>query len=313
ATRFHRDGRPSSARELADAVERYLDGDREYTARKRLAGEHTDKAKSLANLALDGPLEGREEARAGAMREAGRALSYLPDHESARSVVLRLFATPPETLPTAAKAEMQEITAAQIRNGMRDNAVRTGVWVLLSPLLLLMGVRVPWLAGLILAGVVACAATAAVLYFRKVTASYGRLLLACMVSGWGALMASVFGPLVFVPGFAAVNTVLFAAQGSPRHRSTIVLCGCAAFVLPFALELAGLIPPSMVFSDAGMLLVPRVTHLPELVSLVSLVAVSLAGVVAPAVVATRLRDALFRAEEKLLIHKWHLEKLAPKA
>jgi hypothetical protein len=26
-----------------------------------------------------------------------------------------------------------------------------------------------------------------------------------------------------------------------------------------------------------------------------------------------LRDALFRAEEKLLIHKWHLEKLAPKA
>jgi serine/threonine-protein kinase len=176
--------------------------------------------------------------------------------------------------------------------------------VLISPLLLFMGVRIPWLAGFVMAGVIACAVTAAVLYFRKVTASYGRLLLALMVSGYGALMASVFGPLVFVPGFAAVNTVLFAAQGSPRHRVTIVLCGCASFVLPFALELAGVVPRSMLFTEAGMLLVPRVTDLPESVSLLSLVAVSMLGVIAPAVVATRLRDALFRAEEKLLIHKY---------
>jgi len=313
ATHFHRDQRPGSARELAEAVERFLDGDRDLEQRRKLATECTNKAKELANLALDGPIAGREQARAGAMREAGRALAYLPEHEAARSVVLRMFGTPPTTLPTAAKRELDDQIAAQIRTAMRDNTIRAVVWVLLFPLILLLGTRITWLVGVILATGVACASSAAFLYFRRVTASYARLLLACLVSAYGGILASVFGPLVFVPGFAAANTVLFAAQGSPRHRITIMLVGCATFTVPLLLELAGVVPPSMSFSEAGMLLLPRVTTLPETFALITLLLVSLVGVVAPSVVATRLRDALFKAEEKLLIQKWHLEQLAPKA
>ena len=63
ATRFHKEDRPKSAREVADAIERYLDGDRDEELRKRLADARAREAETLAAAALTGLAAGTMRGR----------------------------------------------------------------------------------------------------------------------------------------------------------------------------------------------------------------------------------------------------------
>lgn len=313
ATRFHQEERPASARELADAVERYLDGDRDETLRIKLASERAAEAKELANQALDGPEEQREAARSRAMRAAGRALAIVPEHEAARSVVLRLFATPPTRMPVDAQKEIDRLHASYKQATMRDNAARSALWVLVFPFLLLLGPKQPALLGALIATTLLSIAGSALLWRLKSTSDAARLALFSCFNLVGMISAGVFGPLVFVPGFAAVNTVLFAVQAPKTHRNPVVALGCATFAVPMALELAGLLPPSMFFAEGGITLLPRLTYFEASSVLGMLMITSVLGVVSPALVAGRLRDALLGAEEQLILQKWQLAQLAPPA
>lgn len=311
ATKFHQQDRPASARELADGVERYLDGDRDDELRKRLADERATKAKSLATRALDGPEPERESCRAQAMKEAGRALGILPEHEGARAVVLRLLATPPQSRPAQVVREAERMRAAQVTASMKDSTLRAAMWVALLPLLVLMGARLQWLVAITFGMPVLIFALAAYMTRRRVTNSGARLGLFALMAAFGAVLSGVFGPLVFVPGFAAVNTVIFGAQSSRRHLPWVIALGCCAIAVPLGLELAGVISPSMSFTTDAVTLLPRMTWYSETVALVTLTLVSLIGVIAPTLIASRLRDALLQADERLLLHKWHMEQLAP--
>ncbi|NUP14183.1 MAG: protein kinase [Polyangiaceae bacterium] len=311
ATKFHKSERPASARALADAVERYLDGDRDEELRRRVADERTTRAKELANEAIEGPQPERERCRALAMREASRALGIFPEHEGARAVVLRLLATPPSVVPLEVIRETEKMRASQVTSSMRDTSIRAGLWVALFPLLLLMGPRIDWMVALALVLALACMGASFFLWKKRITESGARLALFSLVAVFGMLLSTAFGPLVFVPAFAAVNTVLFGAQSSRRHRPWIFGLGCATIALPLVLELAGVIPRSMVFSHESVTLLPRLTWFNETASLFALTLVSFIGVIAPALVAARLRDALLVADERLLVHKWHMEQLAP--
>ncbi len=310
ATRYDKDERPT-ARELADAVERYLDGERDLGMRRKLADERADEARNLANLALDGPVEGREAARARAMRAAGGALALAPEHPSASATMLRLLTLLPESMPQAAMRELDRLDRSHLTSAMRDHALRTGVWILFVPFLLVMGVRIGWLVALVAALLCACAAVAVAFYRRGITNRHARMTLFVLVMSTGACLSGILGPLVFVPGFVAVNTLLFSAQAPPQHRRIMVAIALAAISVPLVLELVGVLPPSMRVTGEGFLILPRMTDFSHGTLLLGLYAVSVLGIVMPTLIAVRLRDALVSAEERLLVQKWQLEQLTP--
>jgi serine/threonine-protein kinase len=310
ATRFDKDERPT-ARDLADAVERYLDGERDLGMRRKLADEKAEEARAAANLALDGPVEQREAARARAMRAAGNALALAPEHPSASATMLRLLAVLPERMPKAAERELDQLDKKHLRSAMRDHALRAATWILLLPFVFALGVRIGWLAAATSALLGATLALALLFYARGITNRHARLLLFGVVTLSGIALSGLLGPLVFVPGFYAVNTLLFSAQAPPAHRRFMIGAAIVALTAPLALELLGVLPPSMVITAEGVTLLPRMTYFSQGPLLLGLFAASVLGVVMPTLIAVRLRDALVAAEERLLVQKWQLEQLAP--
>ncbi len=310
-TQFVKEERVASAREVAERVERYLDGERDLGLRRRLADERAEEARALANTALDGPHAAREAARKGAMRAAGSALAFSPEHPSATATLLRLLAVPPDTMPEDAEKELDSLDASALRSSIKDHAVRSAVWIAFLPVLLLLGVRIPWLMGTLTVTLLGCFGASYYFYRRRITHRHARLTLFLLVMGAAACLTGVLGPLVFVPGFVAVNTMIFTAQAPPRYRRSMVAIAIASLSLPLLAELVGLAPASMTVSAEAFVVHPRLTGFSSQLLLLTLYAVSILGVVLPTVIATRLRDSLVAAEERLLVQKWQLQQLAP--
>ena len=86
-----------TARAFADGIQAFLDGDRDTERRIELAAEYARRART----AID---EGRHDARAVAMREAGRALALDPTSALAQDVLAALLVQSPADIPPEALA-----------------------------------------------------------------------------------------------------------------------------------------------------------------------------------------------------------------
>ncbi|MEO7095264.1 MAG: serine/threonine-protein kinase, partial [Polyangiales bacterium] len=102
-----------TARELAEKVQSYLDGDRDLERRRQLARAQVRSANEV--LATDSP-----EARASAIRRAGRAIALDPENEEAATIVgaLLLDPPPPEKMPPdlALRLDDEERLANRVRS-----------------------------------------------------------------------------------------------------------------------------------------------------------------------------------------------------
>jgi hypothetical protein len=144
ATRAERDQRYPTARALAEAVERYLDGDRDLALRRRLASEHVAAAQRAHDRGDD------VEARRRAMSEAGRALALDPGAAEAAALVGRLMLEPPRVTPPEVQDELRALDAAVRREARR--AIGTfGAYLLALPLLLWNGIDHPTIIAVIYA------------------------------------------------------------------------------------------------------------------------------------------------------------------
>ncbi len=313
AARFRMEDRAPSARAIADAIERYLDGDRDEDARRRIAKGRAEEARRHASLALSEigeHAESRLASRAAAMREAGKALALEPDNELAASVVLDLLAAPPAEIPKEAQHELDELEEQHLHRAMRDNALRMAAWLVAVPLPFLLGLKSPAVVSGIGALYAACLATAFVLYRRRITSSLSRVGFCALTSVFVGSLAALYGPFVIVPAVAGMNTVLFSGQARSRERPAMIAFGALAVTVPLALELLGLVPPSMHLDGEHIVIVSRVTEVRPALTFAFLVVVSLLGVVTPTLLAGRLREALLKAERDLVVQKWQLAQVS---
>ena len=108
-----------TARDLHDALEHFLDGDRDLEARRGLAAEHARRAEA----ALAGG------SRADAGREIGRALGLDPQNAGALRMLMRLLTEMPDPLPAAAQAEFDRRWRER-----RTRTLRISLPLCLSPL-----------------------------------------------------------------------------------------------------------------------------------------------------------------------------------
>jgi serine/threonine-protein kinase len=297
-----------SARELNEALERYLDGDRDLELRRDLAEQHATRGIDYASAAAS-KTGGAFDTRRAALREIGRALALDPDNPRAVGTMIDLLMRPPEKTPAEVEEELAELERAQVRMGGRIGTLAYLSMNLYVPIFLWLGVR-SWTALGLLVFFSLGAAFAAWLVSRWQNARSAMPVLAVSTAA-AAATAGLFGPLVLVPSIAAANTLVYAISNSRRVRGAVLSIGPLAILVPLALEWLGLVPPSYRFTDEGMLILPRMTGLPETPTIFFLVLASVGVVVTAALAAAPFRDQLDKAQHDVRLHAWQLRQLVP--
>ena len=310
ATEDRPEDRYATARDLHDAVERYLDGDRDLALRRQMADDAAQQADDEATKALTATAD--HDARRRALAMVSRALALDPEHPVARARLLDLLMTPPATAPDDAMEQLVETERDAERTAASGGTLGFAIWVGFVPVLAALGIRdgvsVTAMTVLVVAGVV-------VSYFASRSPRPERFSAPILAITTTALvfLSRLFGPYVLIPGLAAANAVSFSLHAYGRRRWVFVGMASLAMVVPVALELAGVIAPSYAFEADGMVIRPHLTDLPETLAQLLLITANLAVIVAPALLMSRTRKALRDAQRQLSLYAWQMRQLVPKS
>ncbi len=159
----------------------------------------------------------------------------------------------PDEVPREAEAELEAAAAGARRQAARSGALRFMFWSAFVPVAMWMGIRNGPVAAAVILSVVACGAFSCWLSRRpaRVGMRHGFALLALTTAAI-ALMSAPFDPFILVPGQAGTNTMYFAMSADKRGRVVVILLGAVlAITVPFALEMAGVLPPAYTFHGLG--------------------------------------------------------------
>lgn len=296
----------ASAREMHDAIDRYLSGDRDYARRRELAAEHTERAREAARGARES-----EEQRKAALYDLGRALALDPSHGPAIAVLLEMLTDPPKTVPAEVTEKIKETERASRQSGMLVGAGlfffgSLATWL---PFALAMGVRNwPVAIGTDIAWTVV---SAACLYFYFRPADTRLPVVAILAAIATAMTSMLFGPLIVVPAVAAAGTVCYVISGQREHRKMAIGAGILSILVPYALELLGVLPPSMTVENGVVTVLPRVFAFHPMWTPVFLVVSQVSVIVISSAFVRRYREAFLRAEERMHTTAWQLQQLVP--
>lgn len=300
----------ASARELADALEAFLDGERDAALRKDLAASHLQLARNELEAAA---LGGDDAARARGMRELGRALALDPMSEEAMQLVTSVVVAAPNELPPAAQAALKAVELRDRAASARRAFLGYVMWTVFGPLLWWCGVKS---VALELALDAALVAVALYTYWMcstgNVQPKYMRISLLASF-GLVSLLSAVCGPLFLVPGAACVvaATFLVSLRANKLTRIYITVLSLAAVLVPATLEWTGLAPRSAVFQDGVIQIVPRLAFFPAIPAQVFLTIVAVVMILNTVMLVGSSVDALVVAERKNFATAYRLSQLLP--
>ncbi|HUS32708.1 MAG TPA: serine/threonine-protein kinase [Kofleriaceae bacterium] len=292
-----------TARELAEKITRYLDGDRDVERRRAIAAENLATARTLL-------AEGDAGKRAEAMRAAGRALALDPESKDAAQLVSSMIVEAPAQNPPELVAEIE---ANEIR-GAKTRALKGMIGLLtlssLSVLVLFLEVR-SW--AWVIAIWVTLASLAGLMWTTYRTGRvYGVAILL-----YGVALAIEFSriasPLILVPALMCGAMLPFSNIPRINDRPIVLYVWCLAVAMvPSLLELVGVLTPTLRIGEGNFVeLYSEVfVHSPRagIVSLVIANAVLLLTVARYAIAIGRDRRDV---QGKLTNQAWHLRKLLP--
>jgi serine/threonine-protein kinase len=304
ATAENREARPS-ARELADGIQAYLDGDRDLARRRELASEAVRSAQ--AALARSG-----DDARAQAMREAGRALALDPTSLAAQDLVASMLVKAPDRIPAAALAAA-DAARARYRQHVARWAARGYLGFLIALVMMFtLPLRQQW--QVIMGVVVTIGAYAVIVRIsRRPMPMRSGWYLALLALSSGILLASglVFGPLLVLPMFVIGATAGFLAQPTSHHWSLIVGSVIAPLIGLVALELLGVLPPTFRIVDGSLVLTAPVLDLTTWSALVIIGGSLLVQTANTTFIAMSGRASAERSQDLVHAQRWHLQQLLP--
>ena len=289
ATARHASERYASARELAEAVEAHLAGDRDVVLRRELAQRHLAGAREAAAAA----------DRTAALREAGRAIALAPDDDDALRLLVELLTAPPTTPPPEVLEEVERARVDSLATLRRIGAICYSViGVLLGGLAL----------GLGLADVGRVAISSSAWFLAAVVSSYGARLAEARKEGSafriftvaGAVataLTSLLGALLLLPLMAGVIAMAQMFTTPASNRRFIVWTNLLAMLVPTALTAAGIGPSPSGNPTAG--------------ELVFFVIVGTAILLMSTRFAARCRDELAAAHMRNALQTWQLRRLVP--
>ena len=294
-----------SASELAEAVQSYLDGDRDMERRRKLAAEQLAAARdALASKADD--------SRATAMRRAGRALALDPESREAAELVSSLLLEPPSPMPPplVQAIEEHERAIAQHRSWRSMWAYLSIVF--LAPLVLVTDVQ-NWSLVAAFYGVVGIAVLVALDAARAGRPSVVSILTVNLALA--LLFTRILGPFILTPLAICCMLVGITSIRRINSRRWLVFGWTAtAVLLPIILEELHLLPQSW---DLGRGVTVAFSAMFESNgSTAEAIALILANLVFTMVVGfTALAFSRKRQDSQraLFVREWHLRQLIPAA
>ncbi len=304
------DYRIPSARALAEAVERFLDGERDDQRRKELAREHVQKATALLARADTG----EKNARTEALRELGRALVLDPSHGPALTALESVLSHVPDPPPAEAAAEVARVDLDRRRDVLRATTYRHALWALLAPLMYFtMPLRDGLLGTGVLAMILALFGLTLFVWQRQPGSRVWWHVLVGATALTVAGLSTLFGPFVFVPSLAATYTIFYAPQTGLRERHFLHTCLALAVTLPAVLGELGVVPlVSEFLPDGSMVVRSPLFAFEERGTFAILLAANLLLVVIPGTLGGRFFERLKNLEAQAIVQAWSLRQLLPK-
>ncbi len=292
-----------TARELADRIQAYLDGDRDIERRRALSAAQLESARQALG-------EGGPEAHASAMRRAGRALALDPDSDDAAALVGKLMLEPPEELPADLVDSLGRAAGAGNRGRAKKALISyAGVLALNLVLLPILDVK-DWTLQLSFLGVVAILCGLA---YRAMVTKVSRLKSMFVVNLMGIVVFSrVLGPFMLTP--IMTLGILLSFSSSPRLLARplwIWIWLAAAVFVPTGLEMSGIFPRTFNFHDGVISTVSQFYNLHGSTSELILVVANAVVIAICARFMISVSTSRERAHMKLLVQSWHLEQMLP--
>jgi serine/threonine-protein kinase len=297
--------RYASVTEMREAIERFLEGDRDVALRRQAAAGHTQNAARAADIAgsLRDPMQ-----RKRALSEAGRALALDPDNAAAQRVLMSVLLEPPERLPPEVERALQAEVDEEARVACRYGFFGYTAFLPLVGIACLQVKEPIWFV--IIFSSLAIAVVLCGIGLRRERASAALLTGLCVLVSLAIGAASgIYGALVLVPTLATANTLVMNIGALRSLRWVPLASGCAAILVPALLEWAGILPRAYVFRDGNWLIQAVATEF-RYAPLMMLI-VTLTALVAPALFVWRLDQRVVDASRRLHVQLWHLAQFLP--
>ncbi|MCW5803265.1 MAG: serine/threonine protein kinase [Deltaproteobacteria bacterium] len=303
ATQTDREHRYATARELGDAVQAFLDGDRDVALRKQLA--LVELAKARAALERDD----RPADRRIAIRAAARALALDPANGEPADLVGRLMLEPPREVP----AEVDEAVARVDDDAMfnaRKLIVQAAIaYLAFFPIIYIIGFRNAGFlatgAGIAaLMGILAARATRDHVRLIGLTGLVGN----CLMT---VLFAWAVTPFLVAPSLGVITAMSLSTHPRLAKGWVIAAAVSASILLPVLLEAAGALPASTLVDDGLLILRTTATSLDRQTTTVALVLYVIAIVAMSVILGKSLTNDRRAAQRLVQIQTWQLRQLVP--
>jgi len=303
AIALDRNDRYATARALGDAVQRFLDGDRDLAQRRQLA--QAELAAARAALERGNTAEQRRVA----VRAAARALALDPTNAEPADLLGRLMLEPPAEVPGEVERAIETLDLAAMHAGRRLMMGGAIAYALFLPVLFWLGFRAP--AFMVTGGALLVTIVIAGWLVPKrweVPLGYFALVSNAMVI---ALFAWALTPFFIAPTLGVVTAMALAAQ--PKIARSWVLVAVIAFAVlsPFALELLGA-SEQRTFVAGGQVLMKTIAgerQLGQTQAYAALVVYVVAVLTIAVVVARTMTNERRAAQKKVEIQSWQLRQL----
>ncbi len=304
ATAVEKTDRYPTARALSEAVQEFLDGDRDFVLRRELARSELQAAR---NALASG--NGDKERRI-AIRAAARALAFDPTSPQPADLLGRLMLEPPQKVPKEVEDELEKADLESLKKSARFGTLAALAYLSLFPILFVIGFREAWYH---IAGPSLCLFIVAVElgiapknpYWSGYLAVTANLV---MIS----LLSRIVSPFLIGAGPATVIVMLLA-----NHRrliNTWLLAGLTvlATLAPWLLELAGVLSPRAFVSGDSFILRTAAGDLSSMGALFGLV-LYIVVLIGLATLLARIQDNERRGVRRnLQIQAWQLKELIPR-
>jgi eukaryotic-like serine/threonine-protein kinase len=233
-----------TARDLGNAVTRYLDGDRDIELRQKLA--HHELAKAKAALERGNTVTDRKVA----MRAAARAMALDPVQGAPADIVARLMLEPPRDVPPEVEAEVVRVDDDALFNARKLITQASIAYLAFIPILFVIGFNSPFFLG-----TMSVIALAMLVLSLQLTRDQVKLIAYTGLVG-NCLMTMLFSwaatPFLIAPSLGVITAMSLATHPRVARGWFLALCTCTAVLTPLALEYLDILPHST-FIDGNAL------------------------------------------------------------
>ncbi|HEU0030729.1 MAG TPA: serine/threonine-protein kinase [Kofleriaceae bacterium] len=291
--------RRPTAREVADRVRAYLDGDRDLERRRALAHDYL----AAARVAL------ATGDTAAALGEAGRALALAPDSLDAAGLVSQLLLEPPKQLPPPLVASLRELDREALRKRSRRATFSYGMvfaFLALVPVLRIQSWS--WLAAFY--GVLA-----ALVGFAWHGTRRGDVSPYLSMAGNFALAlvwTRVASPFVLTPVMICGALIAVASHPWNQQRPWTIFAWIAVTVMtPFALEAAGVLEPTWNIVPGALQISSTIYAIDGWREAAAVIGANLVFILLVGYFAFTMARIAREAQREVHIQAWHLRHLIP--